>query len=249
MRAALAVPRLVRDAGANCRKVIAMIGQAAAQRAELALFPEAVLTGLVNNDDPGHDLPLGQEVLGAMIGRIAAAAAEQKIHVCLGLLERDGERLYDSALLIDDRGSTALHYRRISLGWHGFKPHAATHSYGVSVPHADTRFGRVVTLICGDLFDDDIMAAARAARPDLLLFPFARSFDDGSIDQQRWDSDEIPDYAGRVGLLGASALMVNYLGTPALGDHSFGGAMVVSGDGRLLAHLPLGREGLLVAEV
>ena len=249
MRAALAVPRLVRDADANCDKVVAMIGQAAARRADLVLFPEAVLTGLINNDDPLHDLPLGQEVLGAMIGRIAAAAAQQKIHVCLGLLEREGEKLFDSSLLIDDRGAAVLHYRRISLGWHGFAPDAATHCYGEGVPHADTRFGRVVMLICGDLFDDGILDAARRSRPDLLLYPFARSFDDGSADQQRWDSDEIPDYAQRVQQLGATALMANYLGSTADDDASFGGAAVVSATGRLVASLPLGQEGLLVADL
>ena len=245
----MAVPRLVRDAGSNCDKIISMIGQAAAQRAELVLFPEAVLTGLINNDDPGHDLPLGQEVPGAMIGRVAAAAARHRIHVCLGLLEREGDRLYDSSLLIDDRGATVLHYRRISLGWHGFKPDAATHSYGEGVPHADTRFGRVVTLICGDLFDDEIMAVARAARPDLLLFPFARSFDDCSADQHRWDADEIPDYAWRISQLSAAALMANYLGCAEADDHSFGGAAAVSATGRLVASLPLGQEGLLLADI
>jgi predicted amidohydrolase len=51
----------------------------------------------------------------------------------------------------------------------------------------------------------ELSADAAAQGADLVLFPFARNFDDYSIDQARWDQDEMPEYARRVQMTGAAA--------------------------------------------
>jgi hypothetical protein len=43
------------------------------------VFPEAGLTGLINNDDPAHDLPLGREISGAVTDRLAPLARERQL--------------------------------------------------------------------------------------------------------------------------------------------------------------------------
>ncbi|MDI6738963.1 MAG: carbon-nitrogen hydrolase family protein [Candidatus Edwardsbacteria bacterium] len=249
MRAALAVIRIGSDIGCNRDKIIGLIEQSSAQSADLVLFPEAALTGLINNDDPGHDRPLSCEIPGPFTDLIAATAAKLRIHVGLGLLERDCGALYDSAVLFNDEGQLALHYRRMTSGWHGPKTDAAVYQQGTAPGCAETALGRMAFLLCGDLFDDEVLAQAKFLRPDFLLYPFARDLKDYSCDQRQWDADEFPHYAERVAMLGAPALMVNYIGTPEIEDDSFGGAMIVSGTGELLSQLPLGQEGLLVADV
>ena len=44
--------------------------------------------------------------------------------------------------------------------------------------------------------------------------------------------------------------MVNYLSSEDLGDgNSFGGALIVGRDGRILKEVPLGKAGLFLAQV
>ena len=105
-------------------------------------------------------------------------------------------------------------------------------------------------MICGDLFDDYLTEQVKSLKVDWLLYPFARCFDDGSHDQERCDEEEKPEYVESALKTGASCIMVNYLSSQDLGDgNSFGGAMVVGKDGRILKEVPLGKAGLFTAPV
>jgi predicted amidohydrolase len=64
MKAALVVNRVLPDVDANLANILKAAHAAADEGADLVVFPEAALTGLINNDDPAHDLPLGQPIPG-----------------------------------------------------------------------------------------------------------------------------------------------------------------------------------------
>ena len=114
---------------------------------------------------------------------------------------------------------------------------------------AATPFGKLAILVCGDLFDDEIVGRLRRLEPDFLLFPFARNFNDGSVDQERWNAEE-PSYAARAAVVGCTTLMTNIIEDSSVTDYpAFGGAMVVSGKGEILARWPLGKPGVLLADV
>ena len=249
-RAALVVPRVRSDPSQNLATVVAMATQAAHSGADLVIFPEAVLTGLINNDDPAHDLALGQQIPGPSTETLGKFCRENRIWLAFGLLERESNRLYDSAVLIDASGGMRLKYRRNQPQWHGTNADSRTYCQGTDVLKAETTFGSVSFLICGDLFDDGIVSRLRDLQPDWLLFPFSRSFPDGSSDQGRWDREELPHYLDRVGLAHVPTLMTNYIGDESLADdNSFGGAFFVSDQGELLGSLPLGQEGFLMADL
>jgi len=250
LKVALLVPRVTADPTVNLDRVEQMTADAAGLGARLVLLPEAALTGLINNDDPAHDLPLGQSIPGPATDRLGAVARLHSLWVGFGLFERDGDCLYDSAVLIAPDGSVALKYRRNQPQWHGIAAGPAIYRQGTSIEIASTPFGSVGFLICGDLFDDALVARFRALRPDLLLFPFARCFPDGSADQARWDAEEMPEYARQVVSAGAPALMTNYIGDQDIEEcPSFGGAFAVSADGEVAASLPLGVEGALLVDL
>ena len=250
MRAALAVSKVGRDVEANLATIVGMAKQAAESGAELVVFPEAALTGLINNDDPVHDLPLGQIIPGPVTDVLSRLTREHGLWLAVGLLERDGNRLFDSAVFLGPDGKMALKYRRNQPLWHGKDADPTVYCQGSDVPKVDTPLGRFTILICGDLFDDAVVDRVRALRPDWLLFPFARCFGDRSVDQARWDRDEVPEYTHRASMTGATCLMVNYLaGEDLPDDGSFGGAMVVSADGEIIERLPLGQTGLLVVDL
>ncbi len=251
MRIGLAVLEIGADPADNLRRLIDLADEAADAQVDLVLFPEAAITGLVNDDDPQHDLPLGQPVPGPATEAVREVARARRLWVAFGLLERDGGSLYDSAVLVDPTGEIRLTYRRINPQWHGPAASPLVYRQGSDVPSVETPWGRLVMLLCGDLFDDGIVVQARERDPDVVLLPFARCFADGAVDQARWDRSEMPAYAERVRHLGATTLMVNYLadGESLPDDGSFGGAFVVSPDGAVPARKPLGEPGLLCAEL
>jgi len=249
MRIALVVPKLVSDVSANEEALHRWIERASQERAELVLFPEATLTGLVNNDDPSHDVRLGTAIPSPFTDELGRLCVEHQIWVAFGVLERDGTRLYDSAVLIDPSGVIRLKYRRIDSHWHGPNANKDVYCEGQEIGVATTPFGRTSFLICGDLFNDNAVSLLKTKEPDVLLYPFARCFSDGQADQALWE-EELPYYQERVNLVCTPCLMVNYLADPSLvGDGSFGGAAVLSGSGEVLACLQVGREGMLLYDL
>jgi N-carbamoylputrescine amidase len=226
--------------------MLTQVGKAETLNADLIVFPEASLTGLVNNDDPRHDLSLGVRIPGKETRALAAAAKCHRIWIALGLLERAGSRLYDTALLITPSGRIRLKYRRISAGWHGAKASTNVYGRGRALSAARTPFGSVVFLVCGDLFDAQLIERVRKLRPDLVLVPLARSFEDGSVNQRRWNRQEKPAYFRQARRCGAAALLVNSLDRRT---HSFGGAWAVSADGVETAAMPIGRAGMVTANM
>jgi predicted amidohydrolase len=249
MRAALIVNEVTADADANLSSILDWIGRAAESKADLALLPEAAVTGLINDDVSDHDLPLGREIPGPTTDALSATVRECGIYVGMGLLERDGSRLYDSAILLTPQGDIILKYRRIQPQWHARNADPSVYCQGAELRKVETPLGSFAFLICGDLFDDAIVERVRDLHPDWLLFPFARSFSDFSCDQKRWDEEERAQYVERVKLAGVTALMVNCLEPPGPNGGAFGGAMVVSSDGVVSSTLPLGRPGMLLTDL
>jgi predicted amidohydrolase len=250
MNVALIVPRLTADLETNLATIESMAGRAVSSGAKLLVLPEAVLTGLVNNDDPAHDLPLGQTIPGPATDRLGAFCARHGCWLALGILERQQTWLYDSAVLLTPDGTIGLRYRRNQPQWHGKKADPGVYRQGTDLPTTRTAFGTVAFLLCGDLFDDALVSRFRDLAVDWMLFPFARSFAHGEADQARWDAEELPEYARRVAMARTPAFMVNYLADDGLpDDHCFGGAFAVSAAGEVLARHPLGEEGMLMVDM
>jgi N-carbamoylputrescine amidase len=185
-------------------------------------------------------IPLGTPIPGPVTDQLVAVAQAQQLYVSVGLFEREGDTLYDTAILIDRKGEIVLKYRRVSKGWHHPKANPDVYKEGWEVGSYDSEFGRICFLICGDICDEPLKEQVRAQRPDIVLFPYARCFDDGSHDQSRWEREEMPGYIAGLQSVGTVALMVNYLD-----PEYFGGAFVISRSGEVLGRFHLGQEGIL----
>lgn len=249
MKIALVVHTVTSNTVRNILSMEHRIQEAAASGAGLVLFAETAITGLVNNDCPEHDWPLGQPIPGPLVERFGGLARHYGLYVAFGMFERSEHRLYDAAVLLDPAGNIALKYRRISSGWHSPGASPAIYCQGDAVEYAETPVGRVCFLVCGDLFDDDAAGRAIRQKPDWLLVPMARCYEDGIHDSDRWERETREEYTARCAELRTPAFIVNYLAGPALDGGSFGGAMVVSAEGRVLAGLPIGKPGILIADV
>lgn len=245
MKVALVVNRVTADPSANMTSIVESAHKSANAGANLIVYPEAAITGLINDDDPAHDLPLGQPIPGPATDILSKITQERSVYIAIGILEREGNRLYDTAVLLTPRGEIALKYRRLNPQWHGRQADPNVYCQGKELRKIRTDLGTFMFLVCGDLFEDDIVTKVRKLQPDWLLVPFARSFDDGSYNRERWDREVKPQYISRAILAKVTTLMVNYVADKELDGGSFGGAMVVSKTGKVIAELPIGMEGVL----
>ena len=221
MRVALIVNRVTANREHNLQEVLTGISKAAAIGAELVMFPEAALTGLVNNDRPARDLGFGVATSDPEVRAMAMMAQKSRIVLAVGLLERDRNRLFDAAALFVPEPPQQSIYRRITPGWHGRRAATRVYGAGQEVKAVPTRLGTFAFLICGDLFDDTLVAKVRALAPDWLLVPMWRCFKDGSRDQRRWDQEELPTYIEQVRRIGSTTLIVNGLSDRHLAGGQF----------------------------
>lgn len=249
MKAALIVNRVSSDINTNLTEILNLANKASDAGADLILFPEASLTGLINNDIPSRDLPLGQVIPGPITEELSQLTRKRGDWLAMGLLERDDDRLYDSAIMITPKGGIVLRYRRIQPQWHGKQADPSVYCQGTKLSNISTSFGSCSFMICGDLFDDELVRRLRRLQPDWLLVPFSRCFDDGSYDQERWDMEEKEEYIKRVRTVGVTTLLTNYLADKEMLGGSFGGAMVISGDGTVIDSFPLGKVGMLLVDL
>ncbi|MCE5193803.1 MAG: carbon-nitrogen hydrolase family protein [Candidatus Cryosericum sp.] len=249
MNASLVVHRVGPDTAKNIGQMDLAITQSAKAGAHLVLFSEAATTGLILNNDPRHDLMLGEPVPGPATTHFAELAKSSRIHIAFGILERDGAALFDTAVLVGPTGDILLKYRRIDPGWRSPDGDPRVYHEGKECPTVDTLIGRFAFAICGDLFNDTVAEQVREQHPTYLLMPFARCFDSGLCDQKRWETEERQIYVERVQKMAVTTLMANSIGEKDFDGGSFGGAMVVHANGRITHSLHLGMPGMIVAAV
>ncbi len=129
----------------NLRCAVQHIADAAQAGAEIVLLPEALDCGWCHSsalNDAGS-IPHGDACL-----RLREAARTQRIYVCAGLIERSGELLFNSAVLISPEGEVLLHHRKIN------ELTMAHHLYacGDRLAVAHTPLGTLGLMICADGF-------------------------------------------------------------------------------------------------
>ncbi len=246
MRVALPVLKLGETQKDNLNRVINAIHSAGSASCHFVFFAETTISALIPNDNVSQMLPIGQEIPGEITDKIVSACKENNIWVSIGLLERDGRRLFDTAVIISPSGEIKLKYRRISPRWHWPESNPAVFCQGTQVECTDTPFGRAATLICGDIFDEEgQIQQAIDCDLDFLHVPLVRSGRGGSeYKQEAWETEELPHYAAQVRKLGIPVLMVNYIS-----EECFGGATIFSPDGSVIASLPLWQEGVLIYDM
>jgi len=219
------------------------IFQGAASNADLILFSETATTGLINNDDPLHDLPLGIPIPGDITDHFTALARHLNIHIALGLFEREADHLFDTAILLDRKGKIVLHYRRMSKGWHWPKSDPDVYREGNQFPTVELDIGKVSFLICGDLFDEKILQNFFNVGGGLLLVPYARTVEGIGNKQMIWEKEDLPAYQEIVSKIAVPTCFSGYID-----EEYIGGSMVINAQGKIVKALPLQQEGLLFVD-
>lgn len=252
MRIALAVPQLQARWQDNLARIRAMTRAAARDGAQFVVFSEAALTGFVNTGDPVSDLALGHTVPGPVTIDLADLAHELQVWLVVGLFECDATRLYDSALLFAPDGTVRLHYRRIDPHWHHWfaRPgDTLPYTQGVQLESVVTPLGRCSILLCGDLFNDACQQRVTQLQPDWLIVPMARGFDSEVADSAEWYATARTPYLEAAQTMGVKLLLVNQLAALEPDAHYFGGALVATAGGKIVAEQPIERAGVLLVDL
>src|SRR5271165_4861703 len=155
------------DREGNFRRIEYALEQAETKHADIAIFPESSILGWENPDAHKMAAPIP----GADSDRIAALARQHHVMIAIGMDEKDGDKLYDSAILVDKTGKLLWKHRKINV-----LPELMTPPYSEGRPEdigvVDTEFGRIAVLICADTFTDAYVERLKALKPELMLVPY-----------------------------------------------------------------------------
>lgn len=110
---------------------------------------------------------VAEPVPGPFTESLAKIAREHKIHICSGVVENDGDKLFNTAVLIGPDGRILSKYRKTSLASVDEKYFQPGNGPAV----VETELGRIGILICKDSQDLDVIDALARQAPQLILVP------------------------------------------------------------------------------
>ncbi len=159
-------PRLL-DKERNLARCLEFARTAAAEGARLIVLPECALTGYVFQSLE-EALPVCEAVPGPSTERIAGLCRDLEVHIVLGLLETDGDRHYNTAVLLGPEG-IAGRYRKIHLPYLGIDRFL---DHGDSAPAVfDTAIGHIGIGICYDAMFPEHARVLALLGADILVLP------------------------------------------------------------------------------
>jgi nitrilase len=245
-------------------RVLAAMREAAAQGAQLAVFPETfvpfypyfsfVLPPV--QQGPEH-LRLYREAVvvpSDTTRAVAALAAELALVVVLGVTERDHGSLYNAQLVFDADGSLALKRRKITPTYHERMIWGQGDGAGLKV--VDTRVGRLGALACWEHYNPLARYALMAQHEEIHAAHFPGSLVGPAFGEQI-------EVTMRHHALESGCFVVNACGwlteeqiasihpDPTLQKGLRDGCMtcIVSPEGRHLAPPLIGGEGMVIADL
>jgi predicted amidohydrolase len=233
---------LVRTGAAaeNLARARGCVARARGEGCAIVVLPECLDLGWTYPDAPRFAQPIpgpSSDVLGE-------AAREAGLWVVAGLTEKDGERTFNTAVLLDDQGRLRLKHRKINeldIAWH-------IYSRGTSLEVADTPFGRVGIPICADnsTASTELGLALGRMGARLLLSPCAWAVKPDHDNTKEPYGRDLWDVAYRLFAekQRIATVAVSNVGRmeagPWAGRYCIGSSLAVGPDGAVLARLPYG---------
>jgi predicted amidohydrolase len=137
----------LRDVAGNLDRIASWIRHAADEGAELVVFPECAVNGY-RYESREEALEDAQPVPGPATDRLQRVAAETGTYVAVGIVERDGDRLYNCAALIGPSGLVTK-YRKTHIPFQAVDRFVTPGDIPLHV--VETPIGRIGMVICYDL--------------------------------------------------------------------------------------------------
>ncbi len=163
------------DKRANFRRAEGMIRRAAAGGAKIVVTTECFLDGYAIADKSipletyralGEPIPEGE-----YFKRLAALAAKLDIHLVAGMMEADGQKRYNTAVLIGPDGKLVGKYRKQKLGHELVRNTPGDRSLVFQIP-----YGRAGLMICADRTEPTIVRRFVEGGAEFMICPSGGMF-------------------------------------------------------------------------
>lgn len=221
-------PHLGRNAE-NLADIVARLREAATHGAQLVVFPECAISGY-GFSDLAAARAVAEPIPGPTTETLAQACAELGVYTVVGLLEREGETVFNVAVLVGPEGLLGT-YRKLHLPYLGVDRFAAPGNRGFQV--WETALGRIGIAICYDLRFPEALRALALQGADIIALP------------TNWPetSELMPDFVTRTRALENRTYLLacNRVGEES-GFRFFGRSQVVGTSGKVFVEAGDGPE-------
>jgi len=150
----------------NLSKFAEYIAEAGKKKADIVCLPEALTmvgTGM-------NYVSASEPIPGPSTTFLGEVAKKHQLYIIAGLLEKDGDVVYNTSVLIDRNGKLAGKYRKSSLPREEYDGGI---SPGDSFPVFQTDFGNIGMMICWDVTFPEAARALAFKGAEVILMPIA----------------------------------------------------------------------------
>jgi predicted amidohydrolase len=155
------------DVSANLEILQQKTRTAAEQSARIVIFPEAFLTGYCFSSK-SEAVAVSQTIPGPATHRLTVLADQLNLFLVVGMLERDGERLFNSAVIVGPNGVVGS-YRKTHLPFLGVDKYVTPGDQPYAVH--DVAGLKMGLLICYDGSFPEASRCVMLAGADLICLP------------------------------------------------------------------------------
>jgi predicted amidohydrolase len=150
----------------NLQNAAKRIEEASKNSADIALLPEVMDLGWTHSSALELAYPVPD---GKTYNALAEAARKNKIYVCAGIVEKDGYQIYNTAVLIDNRGKLLIKHRKLNE----LDIAHSLYAQGDRLNVCHTEFGTIGIHICADAFAKDMTLSRSLGYmgADIILSP------------------------------------------------------------------------------
>lgn len=155
------------DVDGNLERMATFLRETTAAGAALTIFPECSVTGYCFESlESGRRL--AQSIPGPATDHMVALCGELQCHCVFGMLEADGERVFNAAVLAGPEGVVGS-YRKVHLPYLGIDMHTTPGDRPFAVHEADGV--RIGMNICYDLAFPEAARSLALLGADLIVLP------------------------------------------------------------------------------
>lgn len=157
-------PQRTGGAAENVRQFVETIGRTVTGKTDLILLPEGIT--VVGTGKKYAEV--AESIPGPTTERLGEVARARKTYIVAGIYEREGQAIYNTAVLIDRQGTVVGKYRKVYLPREEIE---AGLTPGSDYPVFRTDFGKVGMMICWDAQYADPARGLALRGAELILVP------------------------------------------------------------------------------
>lgn len=246
--AMIQMPVVANNRDKNLETARVMLQEAAKLGCKLAVLPECLDLGWASPSA----FELSCPIPGYVSEALRSAARDNQLYLVAGITERDGEKVYNTAVLISDEGELLAKHRKINI----LTDVEGMYSVGDRLSVTDTPLGRIGIDICADNSEGSTVIAHCLARmgAQMILSPSAWAVPPGFDNAKTPYGDEwIRPYSLLSALYDITVAGVSNVGPVTVGKWQgwdcIGNSIATGPGGKLLKVLPHGVDAACIGVI